>query len=181
MGIRTAVAPIVLLATLAFGGCTTDPLAPPPQVPDNLKVGDKLTLAHEAPASGVQIYDCAASKADPAKYEWVFRAPEADLFDKSGTKIGTHYAGPTWESRDGSKVVGAVKASNPGPDANAIPWLLLEAKTASGSGAFGRTQAIQRVNTSGGKAPAGGCDASQSGKVARVPYKATYYFYVPAQ
>jgi hypothetical protein len=166
-------------AVASVSGCATDPVAP--QVPDNLKVPDKLMLSRETPATGFQIYDCAASKANPSAYEWVFRAPEADLFDKSGRKIGRHYAGPTWEGEDGSKVVAGATASNPGPDPNAIPWLLLTTKTSSGSGMFGRTQAIHRLNTSGGKAPAGGCDASQSGKVARVPYKATYYFYVPAQ
>jgi hypothetical protein len=72
-------------------------------------------LSVVAQASGVQIYDCSASKADPSKFEWVFRAPEADLFDGTGKKIGKHYAGPTWESNDGSKVIGEVKARDDGP------------------------------------------------------------------
>jgi hypothetical protein len=143
-------------------------------------VPDRLVLAQEVPAAGVQIYDCTASKTDPSRFEWVFRAPEAQLFDKSGRTIGKHYAGPTWEGSDGSKVVGDVKGRDDGPDPDAIPWLLLAAKSASGSGAFGRTQAIQRVNTAGGKAPATGCTAAEAGREARVPYKAVYYFYVLA-
>ena len=36
---------------------------------------------------------------------------------------------------------------------------------------------IQRLETVGGRAPAGGCTQDTLTKVARVPYKATYYFY----
>jgi hypothetical protein len=129
-------------------------------------------------ANGVQIYECAAGKADPARFEWIFKAPEAELADASGTSIGKHYAGPTWESVDGSKVVGEVKARDDGPDGSAIPWLLLSAKSTEGKGVFGKTQTIQRVNTVGGKAPVAGCGSAEAGKVVRTPYRATYYFYV---
>ena len=131
-------------------------------------------LMLEAMADGVQIYAC---EAQGQGFEWVFKAPEADLFDLSGKKIGKHYAGPTWESNDGSKVVGEVKARDDGPAATAIPWLLLSAKSTSGKGVFSQTQSIQRLYTVGGKAPAGACTRAQLGKEARVPYKATYYFY----
>ena len=96
---------------------------------DNLKVPATQTLSLETRATGVQIYDCKPNKDDPTRFEWVFKAPEADLFDPAGTKIGKHYAGPTWESNDGSKVVGEVKARDDGPDANAIPWLPADAVT----------------------------------------------------
>src|SRR5206468_420762 len=89
-------------------------------------------LSLETEATGVQIYECNAGKDVPTRFEWVFKAPEADLFDRAGNKIGKHYAGPTWESNDGSKVVGEVKAQNAGPDSGAIPWLLLNAKSTSG-------------------------------------------------
>jgi len=125
----------------------------------------------------VQIYDCKPNKDDPARFEWVFRAPEAELFDAAGKNIGKHYAGPTWESNDGSKVVGEVKARDNSPDPNAIPWLLLSAKSTSGNGVFSQTQSIQRVHTAGGNAPAAGCSQAQAGKELRVPYKAMYYFY----
>jgi hypothetical protein len=36
---------------------------------------------------------------------------------------------------------------------------------------------IQRLNTSGGVAPASGCDADHLGAVANVPYTADYFFY----
>jgi len=165
-----------LAAVLA--GCATSGVDTNPLVPENLKIPAGQTLSLVSPATGVQIYGCSASRTDPAKFEWAFKAPEADLFDLSGKKIGKHYAGPTWESNDGSKVVGEAKARDDGPAATAIPWLLLNAKSTSGSGAFGRTLSIQRLYTVGGKAPAAACGRAQLGRQARVPYKATYYFYV---
>jgi hypothetical protein len=171
-------AAVCVAALLA--ACAASPVAIAPEVPQSLRVPDRLTVSHELPATGVQIYECVASKVDPTRFEWVFKAPEAELFDTAGHRVGKHYGGPTWEANDGSKVVGAVKASDDGPDSTAIPWLLLVAKSTSGPGAFSRIQSIQRINTVGGKAPAGGCTEAQAGKEARVPYKATYYFYVPS-
>jgi len=149
-----------------------------PEVPEALKVPANQALSLETQGAGVQIYECKAANDDPLRFEWVFKAPEAELFDNSGKKIGRHYAGPTWESIDGSKVVGEVKAKNNGPDPNAIPWLLLSAKANSGSGVFSKTKSIQRLFTFGGKAPAEGCSQAQVGKEARITYKAKYYFYI---
>jgi len=134
-------------------------------------------LSLQSRAAGVQIYTCNARKDDPSKYEWTLKAPEAELRDLAGKRIGKHYAGPTWESDDGSKVTGEVKARDPGPDANAIPWLLLTAKSNSGNGVFARTASIQRLDTAGGKAPADGCDAKREGTEIRVPYTASYNFF----
>ena len=172
---RASLIALITLGALLLAACASAPRAP--AVPDNLKPPAAQTLKLETLAVGVQIYECQASKADPARYEWVFKAPEAALTDRAGKTLGKHYAGPTWEGNDGSKVAGAVKANSAGPDANAIPWLLLGSRSNSGSGMFGRTQSIQRVATVGGKAPASGCSAAEAGKEARVAYTATYYFY----
>ena len=75
-------------------------------------------------------------------------------------------------------MVGEVKARTESPNVNAIPWLLLDAKSASGDGVFGQTASIQRGQTIGGKAPRQGCGPTQAGNETRVPYKATYYFYI---
>src|SRR5712691_956584 len=155
----------VILAGCAASSVGTNPLAP-----ENLKVPAGQTLSLVSPATGVQIYECGASRTDPTKFEWVFKAPEADLFDLSGKQIGKHYAGPTWESNDGSKVVGEVKARDDGPSASAIPWLLLSAKSTSGNGAFSQTQVFSGCTPSAGKAPAAGCNRAQLGKEARVAY-----------
>jgi hypothetical protein len=128
-------------------------------------------------AKGTQNYECRAKQDAPGQNEWALVAPEADLFDESGKKIGKHYAGPTWEStEDGSKVVGAVKARADSPEADAIPWLLLAAKEAPGKGTFARITSVQRAETHGGKPPAGSC---QAGETRKVPYTAVYYFSRP--
>ncbi len=170
---------IGFLATLAMlGGCETARLTPPAGVPASLAVPANQTLSRMFRVHGVQIYDCKARREDPTRIEWTFRAPEAELRDSHGQLIGRHYAGPTWEALDGSKILGEVAARSDGPDPTAIPWLLVRAKSATGSGLFGRTLSVQRLNTAGGKAPSGGCDSTQIGKEARVPYTADYFFYV---
>lgn len=166
-----------LLVALVAGNATTW-AGTNPLVPESLRAPATEVLSLETKASGVQIYECSASKGEPARFEWTFKAPEADLFDRAGNKVGKHYAGPTWESNDGSKVVGEVKARDNGPDPDAIPWLLLSAKSTSGTGAFSNVKSIQRVHTVGGRAPTEACSQAQAGKVTRVDYKATYNFYV---
>jgi hypothetical protein len=176
---------VIAIANAAFvlllAGCAASNVLVASMVPDQLKVSATQVLSIEARASGVQIYECSNRKDFPARFEWVFKAPEAELFDSTGNKIGKHYAGPTWESNDGSKVVGEVRARDTGPDPNAIPWLLLSAKSTSGKGVFSEVSSIQRLHTVGGKAPTEGCTEAQAGKEARVAYKATYYFYVRSQ
>jgi len=147
------------------------------RVPDALKVPPGQTLALEAHAIGVQVYGCEPSPADPARFEWRLKGPKADLYDNVGKSIGKHYEGPTWESIDGSKVVGEVRVKAPGPDATAIPWLLLAAKSTEGTGVLARTASIQRLNTVAGLAPETGCTPDQSGKEIRIGYQATYHFY----
>jgi hypothetical protein len=168
----------VLSLAMAFIASASPKSETAAAIPDTLKLPDTQKTSLEVKATGVQIYACSASKTDPSKFEWTFKAPEADLFDGAGTKVGRHYAGPTWESTDGSKVVGELKAKDDGPDPAAIPWLLLTSKSTSGTGVFARTLSIQRLNTVGGKAPADGCDQSNAGKEARIAYKATYAFSV---
>ena len=167
----------LLAAVLVATGCASGPVAAPPEVPVPLRppVGQSVFL--EALASGVQIYECTSKPDQPSTFEWIFRAPEASLVDRSGHSIGKHYAGPTWESVDGSSVVGEVKSRDSGPDKSAIPWLLLTVKSTSGAGMFSQTKSIQRVRTTGGILPSQPCTSANFRQVARVPYTATYYFY----
>jgi hypothetical protein len=180
---RNNLAAVMVSGWLAIfmAGCASD--SPKqlslPTVPDSIKVPQTEELSFTACGKGVQIYECRAKKDDATQYEWAFKAPEADLFDARGRKIGRHYGGPTWEANDGSKVVGEVKGREPSTDANAIPWLLLAGKQHEGKGMFSGVSSIQRLATVGGKAPAGGCDASSAGKELRVAYTAVYYFYIP--
>src|SRR5260370_167982 len=93
---------VPLMGLLAGGAASsalkTDDIPAPLRVPTN----SVLTL--RAHAAGVQIYQCRADKDDAARIAWSLKEPEADLFDHAGNKIGKHYAGPTWEATDGSKV-----------------------------------------------------------------------------
>jgi len=165
-------------AVLAASGCASGPSAPvPPDVPAPLRAPAGQSVFLEALATGVQIYECAARADQPSTFEWIFRAPEAALADRSGRSIGKHYAGPTWKSVDGSSVVGELKSRDPGPTPSAIPWLLLTAKSTAGTGVFSQTTSIQRVQTVGGVAPSEPCSAANAKQTARVPYTATYYFY----
>jgi hypothetical protein len=96
--------------------------------------------------------------------------------DEKGQNIGRHFAGPNWEMIDSSRVGGHVVARKPSPDGS-IPWMLLEASTHSGNGMVQHAEYIQRIDTSGGVAPATGCDAAHAKARTRVPYSATYVFY----
>jgi hypothetical protein len=145
------------------------------QVPDKIKGAANESLAMIAAAKGVQIYECRASK-DAGTADWVFVAPEAELFDTSGRKIGKHYAGPRWESSDGSTIAGTQKERIDAPQAGAIPWLLLTAKSVGPEGSFSKVTSVQRVSTVGGAAPKAGCSSASVGQVARMPYTADYYF-----
>jgi hypothetical protein len=147
-------------------------------VPDALRPGRDETLAMVVPARGVQIYECRAAQNAAGDHAWTFVAPEADLFDTQGNRIGRHYAGPHWEASDGSKFVGKVKARADAPVAGAIPWLLLGAKPLAGTGTFANVTSIQRVNTSGGVAPSDGCSRATAGTSARVDYTADYVLFV---
>ena len=173
----TGLASMAVLVAACASSPKSEQAARPAAVPESLRPPANQVLALEAQANGVQIYECTPSRDQPGRYEWTFKAPEADLYDETGRKVGKHYAGPTWEALDGSKVVGEVKARDDGPDPNAIPWLLLNAKSTSGTGVLTQIKSIQRVHTVEGKAPSTPCGPSNVQQVARVPYKAAYYFY----
>jgi hypothetical protein len=149
----------------------------PINVPASLQVQPGQTLALVLKGIGVQVYACSASREEDGKYLWLLKSPEAELTSSRGKHVGRHYAGPTWEAEDGSKVVARVIASDKDTDPNTIPWLLLSATSNSGSGIFAKTTGIQRLYTVSGKAPLDGCDREHLGKEVRVSYSAQYYFY----
>jgi hypothetical protein len=147
------------------------------QVPAELMVSPDEQVAVSMYAEGVQIYQCKPNAEDATKFEWSFVAPDAVLYDSERNELGKHYAGPTWEANDGSKVVAEVTGRADAPTADAIPWLLLTAKSTEGEGVFGAVTSIQRVETTGGRAPQDGCDQAHQDAEARVPYTAVYTFY----
>ena len=147
-----------------------------PGVPPSLAVPAGNVLYAVGHARGYQVYQCQAQNDG---FGWVLLYPYAGLTDDQGGSFALHYAGPSWRAADGSTVVGARVASAPAPSGTAIPWLLLRATSTSGppGGTFSSTTFIQRINTTGGLAPATGCDASHVGATTAVFYTADYYFY----
>jgi hypothetical protein len=170
--VLTMAALALLLLTLvapAMAEPGNDNRAPDLGACQNLQTPAGNKVAFHVYAEGVQIYSWNGAS-------WTFVGPEAVLYANAGGQgvVGTHYAGPTWESASGSKVVGAALA-NCTPDPNAIPWLLVGVVSTEGPGIFDGVTFIQRVNTVGGKAPAS--PGSYVGEEASVPYTAEYYFY----
>jgi len=172
MSIRFIASAAAALAAVLPSACaTTSPARPAAPAAIQLPAGEEVSLT--LGARGTQNYECRAQP--DGSLAWAFVAPEADLTDSAGKQVARHYAGPTWESlADGSKVVGVVKAKAESPDPDAIPWLLLASKEASGQGTFAAVRSIQRLDTRGGKAPAGAC--ANAGELLKVPYTATYAF-----
>jgi hypothetical protein len=148
-----------------------------PTVAPELVVPEGHKLTFMAAAKGVQIYECVA---EGGALAWKLHAPRADLVDDSGASLGSHFGGvdkglppgPYWEAKDGSRVHAGKPVSV--PNAGSIALLRLEAADTSGTGVFSKVAFVQRLETTGGVAPAGACTA---GKTTEVAYTAKYYFY----
>ena len=173
-------------AALLLAACSTPPPGTPekaverPAAPpalgwfSRIRVPDGNEPALKLAARGVQIFRCERSG---SAYEWRFRQPEAELFDARGEPAGRHGANFSFEHRDGSRLLGTVVAHDQAASADALPWLLLSAKT-FGAGAFGGVTYVQRVDTRGGMPPAA-CGAEQAGRLLRVDFTADFVFYRP--
>jgi hypothetical protein len=126
-------------------------------------------------AKGFQIYTCDGAT-------WGAATPDAKLFDDNGELVAKHFAGPSWQAKDGSTVVGVRPAlESVTVDATAIPWLKLSADPdETVPGLLANTTFIQRVATTGGLPPApADCNKKTAGKKDKVPYTADYYFWKP--
>jgi len=166
-GLVAALAALSLVAQAALAGPPS-----PTGVPDEVQVdvGNKVFLIGHG--VGVQIYTCDGSV-------WSAAVPRAKLYDDNGKLIISHFAGPSWEAKDGSKAVGTV-VNKVIVNERAIPWVLLSAATTPGldGDRLVDTTFIQRTNTTGGLTPpAADCDAATAGTVVEVPYTAEYVFW----
>ena len=169
----------IMLAALAVLALASSPVARAgndnraPELPsplcDRLQVMPGNKVAFRVYALGVQIYRWNGMT-------WDFVAPSARLFADAEYhgQVGTHYAGPTWESSSGGKVI-ASRLESCVPDPTAIAWLLLQTVSSEGPGIFHRVTYIQRVNTAGGLPPT--APGQFVGAEEEVPYTAEYYFY----
>lgn len=174
-----------------------------PSAPANLQVPSGNTAYLKTRAAGTQNYICMPGANGAA---WKFLGPQATLFvtfpwiqGEASWQVATHFLGAnpaengtpraTWQSSfDTSAVWAKAVAESKDPQyvaSDAIPWLLLQVvgsqRGLTGGTALSQTTFIQRVNTSGGVAPSTGCDESNYGKLALVPYATDYYFYQPTK
>lgn len=155
---------------------------PAPDVPEIIAVPAGNHAIWHAYATGDQIYQVTESLTVPGTYVWTFIAPSATLYSDAAysMEVGLHYVGPTWEATTGPKtgeyVVGT-KLQSSTQDVTAVPWLLLQAVPSSDPDYYSQVTYIQRINTTGGLAPATGADADHLGDEANIPYTAEYYFY----
>jgi Protein of unknown function (DUF3455) len=144
------------------------------EIPQALQSPVDEQLLLELHGKGDQIYTC---KSESAQFNWTLKAPDAQLFDQKEQLFGKHFAGPSWQANDGSRVTGKAAVSIASPDAESIPWLLVKVVSREGNGMLSRVTTIQRLHTKGGKAPASGCDSDHVNQEVRVPYSADYFFY----
>lgn len=138
------------------------------EVPGSIAVNG--TVVATLSAQGAQIYECKTG--NDGKLAWTFREPIAVLI-ADGRTVGRHYAGPTWESVDGSVITGKVTASIAGPTPADIAWLRLSIVGHRGAGVLAGVTSVQRIDTHGGTAQ-GPCEAA--GAFLAAPYSATYVF-----
>lgn len=189
---------LLLSLVMAMTGCKRDSdsnaIPSPGRVikeSEQLVIPDAVSLPADLPggnsrvvtfyADGVQKYKAQAKAgSNPVTYEWVFVAPQADLYGENNIKVGTHSAGPTWQllSPGLDTIYGQAFSpakTSPSPDGKSIDWLLLMPKPGkTPTGLFASVAYIQRIATSGGKAPATPPIASD--QTIEVPYTAVYRF-----
>lgn len=169
---RSVVLQCVLLGSSSFLWAQSSVRVP--EAPKALQPPKDQTLFLHLKGKGEQIYVCQNAS---GVYAWKLKAPAAKLFDEGGELTGQHFAGPTWQAKDESRVMGKVVTSVPSPGGDSIPWLLLTASSHQGAGVMSKVQSIQRLQTKGGVAPVGGCAAGNENGETAVPYEAEYYFY----
>jgi hypothetical protein len=163
---------LLLLTTLAAMALTASVASAQP-VPDRIQVPAGNEPYMQAHAIGAQVYACTATADGP---KWQFVEPQAILYDDHARLLGVHFAGPTWQTRDGSQVK-AAKVDGVTVDPTAIPWLLLK-QTSTTLGRLAATTHVQRLNTRGGLEPAASkCSTATVGNERKVLYTADYRFW----
>ncbi|HEX6715996.1 MAG TPA: DUF3455 domain-containing protein [Pyrinomonadaceae bacterium] len=144
-----------------------------PEQCTSIQAPEGSTLLFHVYAKGAQVY-----KWNAITGAWDFVGPVANLFAEENYfgEVGSHRAGPIWESKSGSLVEARrVQGTGCAPDPTAIAWLLLSKYRTDGAGIFSKVTYIQRVNTTGGMAPT--TPGSIGGEIKEIPYTAEYYFY----
>lgn len=174
-----AIAVSALTACAMSPSATSSKMVRQEDLPAPIRVPDGQRAFLHTVGTGELTYECREKKDMAGSFEWAFAGPVATLADLNGQSVGKYYAGPTWESNDGSKVTGKQLAVSPHTPGN-IPLQLVQANPATGTGVMQGVSYIQRLNTKGGVAPALPCGAEQKGQRQQVAYQADYLFHRPA-
>ncbi|WP_395672471.1 DUF3455 domain-containing protein [Inquilinus sp.] len=154
--------------------------APAPDLPSPADA----RLLFTAAATGVQIYRSADTG---GALHWELEAPLARLTGprlagQDGQDVTIyHYAGPSWEAADGSKVArdpAVPVVSAPPADPADIPALLIAVAADPAAGILDHVAYVERLATHGGAAPA--TPPARAGTRIGVPYTATYAFFAKA-
>jgi hypothetical protein len=168
------------IADASDGSCPAAWFTPPDVDPSIAVPADGGGVLVHGAGVGTQNYVCTVTDGGTT---WTFVTPHATLEDCNGLVVAMHFASeagsayPEWQAPDGTYVVGHKVASfTPDGGADSVPWLLLEAVDHGGTGPLSQVAYVQRLDTDGGAAPSGSCEA---GATADVPYTADYYFYGP--
>lgn len=146
-------------------------------VPENLPDGNTRVATFYA--VGIQKYKARIKAgSDPITYEWVFVAPQADLYDIANAEVGTHGAGPFWQISPMDSIFAQQfnpARTAPSEDPESIDWLLLMPKTGTiPTGIFSDVDYVQRIATKGGKAPL--TPPANLDQTINVKYQAVYRF-----
>lgn len=124
-------------------------------LPANLPGGNIRVATYFA--DGVQKYKARPKAGNASAFEWVFVAPEAALYDVSNTTIGIHGGGPFWQISPEDYIFAeqfTPAKTAAAADGQTIDWLLLKPKSGTTpKGIFADVDYIQRIATTGGKAP----------------------------
>lgn len=176
--------PIVTKNSLVFGGlglvfsllffallATVATAAP---IDNGLPVDFSLPAGHHplfsTPASGEQVYECAAAG---DSYAWRLKGVNAKLLDSDGHLFATQNDVSSWLAVDGSQLSGRV-AKTTGADGAA-----LYSVTSTTSGIFSQITDVVRYHVTGGQPPAEACQRDVLHRSVRVPFTADYIFFQP--
>ncbi len=176
-----AAAAVLLSACGSMGGGAPMSRFSQATLPAPVQVPAGHAVALETVGKGDITYECRDRANMPGQTEWVFVGPDARLSDRAGKQVGKYYGPPaTWEAMDGSKLTATQLAVAPAGEGN-LPYQLVKANPAMGSGAMTGVSYIQRVALKGGVAPAAmPCTMATKGQKTTVPYQADYIFWKPA-
>ncbi|GAB6139367.1 DUF3455 domain-containing protein [Methylosoma difficile] len=144
------------------------------EIPEAVKAPEGHVPYLSVYGEGVQIYQCTLNNGE---YAWQIQAPDAQLFDQTGSIVGKHYKGPIWEYKEGSRVQGKIIARLDITQGESIPWMLVKIIGHKGESLFTQASYISRIHTQGGLSPTGGCDSNHLGSEKRISYSADYIFY----